>query len=104
MAVDSKSRIYIADTGSGRVVRMDGIDGSGWVSFGVGGTPTVAAIGAKRISRLDAATGALTAATPANSTAAAGRMVTINDTFSQVTTQIHLADLNVRQPMGMVVW
>ncbi len=186
VAVDSSSRIYIADTGNRRVVRVDGIDGSGWVSFGSGGTPTptnpavgkfrrptglavdgndelwiadwecsrvvriasmtgagwftvgvsapvalaadddnaailIASIGAKQISRHDAATGDPDAATPANAMAgpaavqihdativaldaAARRLVTIDDTLDQVTTQVHLADLDIRRPMGMVLW
>jgi len=34
IALDSKSRIYIADTGNHRILRMDNVDGSGWTAFG----------------------------------------------------------------------
>ncbi|HZM90195.1 MAG TPA: NHL repeat-containing protein [Blastocatellia bacterium] len=34
VALDSKNRIYIADTGNHRILRMDDINGSGWAAFG----------------------------------------------------------------------
>lgn len=35
VAVDSSDRIWISDPGAKRVVRIDGIDGSGWVQIGL---------------------------------------------------------------------
>lgn len=39
LALDSRGRIYVADTGNDRIVRMDGIDGSGWTVFRGGPDP-----------------------------------------------------------------
>lgn len=36
MAVDAAAKIYIADPTGNRIVRMDDLDGRGWVSFGAG--------------------------------------------------------------------
>jgi DNA-binding SARP family transcriptional activator/sugar lactone lactonase YvrE len=38
VAVDSRSRIYIGDSGNSRIVRMDDMDGSGAVTFGSTGS------------------------------------------------------------------
>jgi sugar lactone lactonase YvrE len=37
LAVDAAGRLYVADYGNSRVVRMDGIGGKGWVAFGTPG-------------------------------------------------------------------
>jgi sugar lactone lactonase YvrE len=132
LAVDAKDELWIADWECSRVVHIASMAGAGWSTVTVDAPVALAcddthsailvgAIGAKRISRHNAATGALIAATPANALtapaavqlhdakivgldAAARRLVTINDALSQVTTQVHLADLDIRRPMGMVVW
>ena len=132
LAVDNNDELWIADWQCSRVVHIASMAGLGWSTVPVDGPVALAsddansaimvgALGAKRISRHDAATGALNAATPPNTLtapaavqihdakivgldAAARRLVTINDALSQVTTQVHLADLDIRRPMGMVVW
>ena len=132
LAVDDKDELWIADWQCSRVVHIASMAGAGWSTVAIDAPVALAcdgdnsaimvgAIGAKRISRHNAATGALTAATPANALtapaavqihdttivgldSAARRLVTVNDTLSQITTQVHLADLDVRRPMGMVVW
>jgi streptogramin lyase len=132
LAVDNKNELWIADWQCSRVVHIASMTGTGWSTVTVDAPVALAsddansaimvgAVGARRISRHDAATGDLTAATPANTLtapaavqihdakivgldAAARRLVTINDALSQVTTQVHLADFDIRRPMGMVVW
>jgi hypothetical protein len=132
LAVDTDDELWIADWQCSRVVHIASMAGAGWSTISVDAPVALAsddansavlvgAIGAKRISRHNAATGSVTAATPANSLtspaavqvhdakivgldAAARRLVTINDALSQVTTQVHLADLDIRRPMGVVVW
>ncbi|MBP1137358.1 hypothetical protein JOE31_003590 [Arthrobacter sp. PvP023] len=132
LAVDNKDELWIADWQCSRVAHIASMSGVGWSTLTVDGPAAltsddansaimVGAIGAKRISRHDAATGALTAATPAGTLtaptavqihdgkivvldASARRLVTINDALSQVTTQVHLADLDFQRPTGMVVW
>lgn len=132
LAVDGNDDLWIADWECSRVVKIAGMDGTGWFAVRVDSPVAIAAdddnaavlvasIGAKRISRHDAATGDLVAATPANTLAApaavqildativaldaaARRLMTIDDALGQAITQVHLADLDVRRPLGMVVW
>ena len=35
--VDGAGRIYVADWGNGRIVRLDDMGGAGWTTFGVEG-------------------------------------------------------------------
>ena len=42
VAVDGSGRIYVADTGNGRIVRVDDIDGCGWTTYGAPGAPSAA--------------------------------------------------------------
>lgn len=132
VALDGNDGLWIADCECSRVVHIASMAGAGWAAIAVmapvavaadddNSAIVVAAIGAKQISRYEAMTGDLDASTPANAVtapaavhldgpaivaldSAARRVVTIDDTLSQVTTQVHLADLDVRRPVGMVVW
>ncbi|MCL5055170.1 MAG: hypothetical protein M1169_04405, partial [Firmicutes bacterium] len=38
IALDAKGRIYIADFGNNRIVRIDNMNGRNWVSFGTHGS------------------------------------------------------------------
>jgi len=38
IALDAEGRIYVADQAAGRIVRMDDMDGTGWVTFGTTGS------------------------------------------------------------------
>lgn len=40
VAVDQAGHIYIADTGNGRIVRIDDMNGAGWTTFGTPGSET----------------------------------------------------------------
>ncbi len=42
MAVDDQGRIYVADLGNARIVRVDDIDGNGWTTYGTPGAPSPA--------------------------------------------------------------
>jgi DNA-binding beta-propeller fold protein YncE len=45
LAVDSADRLYVADAGAGRVVRVDGIAGDGWTEAGLSADPARALVG-----------------------------------------------------------
>jgi DNA-binding beta-propeller fold protein YncE len=132
LATDGEDGLWVADTHCSRVVHVESMAGAGWFAFPADGplavtcedngqTILVGAIGAKQVSRHNAATGALTAATPAFALAvpaavqvlgtdivaldtAARRLLGLSGTLAQVSTEVHLADLGFQWPVGMVVW
>ena len=40
VAIDALERIYVADAGNHRIIRMDDVSGKGWLPYGTAGLPT----------------------------------------------------------------